>query len=90
MAAVLLAVLNHVLAAHGLLLVRDGSQFAHHLVAYPDKVFTYDEEERGIPRKADRDGQAKEYNAKRAHRLKNNTSRDNTQYLHYGAIAPNA
>ena len=61
----LLAVLNHVLARRGLLPVRDGAALARHLAAHPTKVFAYDGVERGIPRNADRDGQAEEYSAKK-------------------------
>ena len=53
------------------------------MVAHPNKVFTYDGVEFGIPHNADRDGQQKEYSAKKAHTLKNNTLCDDTQYLHY-------
>ena len=65
LAASLLAVLNQVLARRGLLPVRDGAELAQQLAAHPDKVFTYDGVERGIPRNADRDGQAEEYSAKK-------------------------
>ena len=61
----LLNVLNQTLAARGLLPVRDGAQLARRLAAHPDKVFTYDGVERGIPRNADRDGQQEEYSAKK-------------------------
>ena len=61
----LLAVLNHVLARRGLLPVRDGAALAQHLAAHPTKVFAYDGVKRGIPRNADRDGQAEEYSAKK-------------------------
>lgn len=65
LAGVLLAVLNQVLAARGLLPVREGSQLAQHLAEHPDKVFTYDGVERGIPRNADPAGQEAEYSAKK-------------------------
>ena len=61
----LLDVLNQTLAARGLLPVRDGTQLAQRLAAHPDKVFTYDGVERGIPRNADREGQQEEYSAKK-------------------------
>ena len=61
----LLDVLNQTLAARGLLPVRDGAQLARRLAAHPDKVFTYDGVERGIPRNADREGQQEEYSAKK-------------------------
>ena len=61
----LLAVLNHVLARRGLLPVRDGAALAQHLVAHPTSVFAYDGIKRGIPRNANRDGQADEYSAKK-------------------------
>ena len=65
LATVLLAVLSRVLARRGLLPVRNGAELAQHLVARPDEVFAYDGVERGIPRNADRDGQAEEYSAKK-------------------------
>lgn len=65
LAAVLLAVLNQVLAARGLLPGRDGGQLARRLAAHPDKVFTYDGVERGIPRNADPQGQREEYSAQK-------------------------
>ena len=65
LAGALLDVLNQTLAALGLLPVRDGAQLAQRLAAHPDKVFTYDGVERGIPRNADRDGQQEEYSAKK-------------------------
>ena len=65
LAAVLLAVLQQVLARRGLLPVRDGAELAQRLAAHPDRVFAYDGVERGIPRNADRDGQAEEYSAKK-------------------------
>ena len=61
----LLNVLNQTLAARGLLPVRDGAQLAQRLAAHPDKIFTYDGVERGIPRNADREGQEEEYSAKK-------------------------
>ena len=61
----LLAVLNHVLARRGLLPVRDGAALAQHLVAHPTSIFAYDGIKRGIPRNANRDGQANEYSAKK-------------------------
>jgi len=61
----LLNVLNRTLAARNLLPVRDGAQLAQRLAAHPDKVFTYDGVERGIPRNTDWDGQAEEYSAKK-------------------------
>ncbi|MBD2768422.1 hypothetical protein IC235_11015 [Hymenobacter sp. BT664] len=54
------------LARRGLLLVRDGAALAQQLAHHPDKVFAYDGGERGIPRNADRDGQAEEYIAKKS------------------------
>ena len=63
--SVLLGVLNQTLAARQLLPVRDGAQLAQRLAAHPDKVFTYDGVERGIPRNVDRDGQEAEYSAKK-------------------------
>ena len=65
LASALLDVLNQTLAALGLLPVRDGAQLAQRLAAHPNKVFTYDGVERGIPRNADRDGQQEEYSAKK-------------------------
>ena len=65
LAGVLLDVLNQTLAALGLLPVRDGAQLAGRLADHPDKVFTYDGVERGIPRNADREGQQEEYSAKK-------------------------
>ena len=65
LAGALLDVLNQTLAALGLLPVRDGAQLAQRLAAHPNKVFTYDGVERGIPRNADRDGQQEEYSAKK-------------------------
>lgn len=65
LAGVLLEVLNQTLARLALLPVRDGRQLAQRLAAHPDKVFTYDGVERGIPRNADRDGQQEEYSAKK-------------------------
>ena len=65
LAGPLLDVLNQTLAARGLLPVRDGAQLAQRLAAHPDKVFTYDGVERGVPRNADREGQAEEYSAKK-------------------------
>ena len=61
----LLAVLTQTLAARHLLPVRDGAALAQRLAAHPDKVFTYDGVERGIPRNVDRDGQEAEYSAKK-------------------------
>ena len=61
----LLEVLNQTLAARHLLPVRDGAQLAHRLADHPDKVFTYDGVERGIPRNVDREGQKEEYSAKK-------------------------
>jgi len=61
----LLNVLNQTLATRGLLPVRDGAQLAQRLAAHPDKIFTYDGVERGIPRNADREGQEEEYSAKK-------------------------
>ena len=66
LATVLLAVLKQVLHRRGLLPVRNGAELAQHLVAHPAKVFTYEGVERGIPRNADRDGQAEEYSAKKS------------------------
>ena len=66
----LLDVLNQTLAARGLLPVRDGAQLARRLAAHPDKVFTYDGVERGIPRNADREGQQEEYSTKKSPQLK--------------------
>ena len=84
LAGPLLDVLNQTLAARHLLPVRDGAQLAQRLVAHPDKVFTCDGVERGIPRNADRAGQEEEYSAKKkVHALKNITLSDDTQYLHY-------
>ena len=57
--------LNQTLAARGLSPVRDGAQLAQRLAAHPDKIFTYDGVERGIPRNADREGQEEEYSAKK-------------------------
>jgi hypothetical protein len=65
LAGVLLDVLNQTLARLDLLPLRDGRQLARHLAAHPDKVFTYDGVERGIPRNADWDGQQEEYSAKK-------------------------
>lgn len=65
LAGVLLAVLNQTLAARQLLPVRDGAQLAQRLAQHPDKVFTYDGVERGIPRNVDWDGQREEYSAKK-------------------------
>ena len=65
LAGVLLDVLNQTLAARGLLPVRDGAQLAERLADHPDKVFTYDGVERGIPRNADWEGQQEEYSAKK-------------------------
>ena len=61
----LLDVLNQTLAARGLLPMREGAQLARRLAAHPDKVFTCDGVERGIPRNADREGQAEKYSAKK-------------------------
>ena len=66
LATPLLDVLNQTLAARHLLPVRDGAQLAQRLANHPDKVFTYDGVERGIPRNADRDGQQEEYSAKKS------------------------
>ena len=65
LAAVLLGVLNQVLARRGLLPARDGAELARRLAHHPDPVFAYDGVERGVPRNADRDGQAEEYSAKK-------------------------
>ena len=65
LAAGLLAVLNQVLHRRGLLPVREGAELAQRLAGHPDPVFAYDGLERGIPRNADRDGQAEEYSAKK-------------------------
>lgn len=65
LAGVLLEVLNQTLAARQLLPVREGAQLAHRLAQHPDKVFTYDGVERGIPRNVDWDGQQEEYSAKK-------------------------
>lgn len=65
LAAVLLGVLNQVLARRGLLPARDGAELAQRLADHPDRVFAYDGVERGIPRNKDRDGQADEYSAKK-------------------------
>ena len=65
LAGPLLDVLNRTLAARHLLPVRDGAQLAQRLAAHPNKVFTYDGVERGIPRNADREGQKEEYSAKK-------------------------
>jgi hypothetical protein len=65
LAAVVLAVLNQVLAARHLLPVRDGAQLAQRLAEHPDQVFAYDGVERGIPRNTDREGQGEEYSAKK-------------------------
>ncbi|AMJ66116.1 DDE transposase family protein [Hymenobacter sp. PAMC 26628] len=66
LATSLLAVLNRVLARRGLLPVRDGAEPAQHLATHPAKVFPCDGVGRGIPRNADRDGQAEEYRAKKS------------------------
>ena len=58
--------LNQTLAARHLLPVRDGEQLTQCLAAHPDKVFTCDGVERGIPRNADRAGQEEEYGAKKS------------------------
>ena len=50
LAAVLLGVLNQVLARRGLLPARDGAELARRLVHHPDPVFAYD----GVERNADR------------------------------------
>ena len=65
LAGVLLEVLNQTLSARHLLPVRDGAQLAQRLAQHPDKVFTYDGVERGIPRNADWAGQQQEYSAKK-------------------------
>lgn len=65
LAGPLLHVLNQTLAARHLLPVRDGAQLAQRLAAHPDKIFSYDGVERGIPRNVDRDGQQEEYSAKK-------------------------
>ncbi len=65
LAGPLLDVLNQTLAGLQLLPVRDGAQLAQRLATHPDKVFTYDGVERGIPRNVDRDGQQEEYSAKK-------------------------
>lgn len=65
LAAPLLDVLNQTLAARHLLPVRDGAQLAQRLADHPDKVFTYDGVERGIPRNVDGEGQKEEYSAKK-------------------------
>jgi len=68
LAGPLLDVLNQTLAALGLLPVRDGAQLAQRLADHPDKIFTCDGVERGIPRNTDRDGQEEEYSAKKSPR----------------------
>ncbi|RZK31024.1 MAG: transposase family protein [Hymenobacter sp.] len=60
LAGVLLEVLNQTLVALDLLPVRDGAQLAERLTGHPDKVFTYNGVERGIPRNADWQGQQEE------------------------------
>ncbi len=65
LAGPLLDVLNQTLAARHLLPIRDGAQLAQRLAAHPDKVFTCDGVERGIPRNSDWDGQQQEYSAKK-------------------------
>ena len=62
----LLDMLNQTLAAQHLLPVREGAQLAQRLAAHPDKVFTCDGVERGIPRNVDRVGQEEEYSAKKS------------------------
>ncbi|WP_239691444.1 transposase family protein [Hymenobacter lapidarius] len=71
------------LARWGLLPVRDGGKLAQRLVAHHEPVFAYDRVERGVPRNQDREAQAEEYSEKKAHRLKNMTLCDSTQYVHY-------
>lgn len=84
LAGVLLEVLQQTLAARHLLPVRDGAHLAQRLANHPDKVFTYDGVERGIPRNTDWEGQQEEYSAKKkVHALKNNTLSDDTQYVLY-------
>jgi Helix-turn-helix of DDE superfamily endonuclease len=61
----LLQVLNQVLARRGMQPVRDGAELAQRLAAHPERVFTYDGMERGVPRNIDRDAQAEEYSAKK-------------------------
>lgn len=63
----LLDILNQTLAARHLLPVRDGAQLAQRLADHPDKVFTCDGVERGIPRNVDVEGQKEEYSAKKKH-----------------------
>ena len=53
------------MARRGLLPGCDGAELAQHLAAHPTKVFACDGVERGIPRNADRDGQAKEYSVRK-------------------------
>lgn len=65
LATALLGVLNQVLRRRGLLPVRDGAELARLLAPHPQKVFTYDGVERGIPRNTDGEGQAEEYSAKK-------------------------
>ncbi len=65
LAGPLLEGLNQALAARHVLPVRDGAQRAQRLADHPDKVFTYDGVERGIPRNADWEGQKEEYSAKK-------------------------
>ncbi len=65
LAGPLLDVLNQTLAARHLLPVRDGAQLAQRLATHPDQVFTCNGVARGIPRNADRAGQAEEYSAKK-------------------------
>ena len=83
LAGPLLAVLNQALAARHLLPVHDGAQLAQRLAAHPDKVFTCDGVERGIPRNVDRAGQAEAYSTKKIYTLKDTTLSDGEQYLHY-------
>ena len=65
LATALLGVLHQRLARRGLLPVRAGAERAQRLAHHPDKVFTYDGVERGVPRKADYEAQAEEYSAKK-------------------------
>lgn len=65
LATALLAVLNQVLHRRGLRPVRDGAELAQRLARHPDKVFTCDGVERGIPRNTDNEAQAEDYSAKK-------------------------
>lgn len=83
-ATALLGALNQVLHRRGLLPVRDGAELARPLAQHPDKVFACDGVERSVGCRATRTAKRRPRNTalKKAHRLKNLTSCDATQYVY--------